>query len=772
MFASATPPSPGGLTGQAGARCRRGHRQSNQKPPSTLALVTRRQLLTTAVAAVVLAAVVIGSAISTSASAAHQEVSESIVLIGTGGLSWSDVSPTTTPTLWSLLRDGATASLAVRSVHDNTCPVDGWLTLSAGEQAADTVGGARVGGPDGVKPPCRALPATMAPGKVPHWTEYRAEAGSDGSGASLGLLGDQVAEHGGCIQAVGPGAALGAARASGMVVRYQPYDESTLPAALATCPATLVDVGPVRDPTDVNPQDELRPTTTRAQQVAVVEARVSAVLKVTPAGTDVGLVSLADAGATPRLRMIAITGPHFGAGTLESSSTRQPGLVQLTDLAPTILQHLGIPRPASLAGTPLVFVPAGESSDQSASQRLQSLLDDDQSSHEVGDLVGPLLYGWVLFQLVLFLGATLLWRRGGGSAGRRHRLLVEARRLAVVAATVPVSTFLANLLPWWRFSMPMVSVIASVALIAAAISALALMAPSRRRTFGPLVVVTVTTMAVLALDVMTGSRLQLSSLMGLQPVSGGRFYGMGTATFAVFATATLMLCIAVGNHLLILGRRRDAAAAVATIGLGAVIVDASPSWGSDSAGLTSLLPAVIFLVAAILSIKMTWRVLLAIGGGSGALAILLSLLDWLRPAQSRSYLGTFVQTALDGSLRDLVVGKLSQNAALFAGNPLTWLVPVVLVIFGYVLARPNSRAAAPLRQAFAQIPLLRPGLIAIMIMWVVGFALHDSGAAIPAAGATLACPLVIAMAIRSFNDQVNDEAAAQPVLTRASRHRR
>jgi len=636
------PPRPGRFGWPGGARCRRGHRKTDQKPPSTVALVTRRQLLTTAIAAVVLAAVVIGSAISTSTSAAHPEVSESIVLIGTGGLSWSDVSPATTPTLWSLLRDGATASLAVRSVHDNTCPVDGWLTLSAGDQAADTLGRGRGGGPDGVKPLCRALPATMAPGKVPHWTEYRAAAGSDGSGAALSLLGDQVAEHGGCIQAVGPGAALGAARASGMVLRYQPYDESTLPAALAACPVTLIDVGPVRDPTDVNPQDELRPTTTRAQQVAIVEARVSAVLKVTPAGTDVGLVSLADAGVTPRLRMIAITGPHFGAGTLESSSTRQPGLVQLTDLASSILQHLGIPRPASLAGTPLEFVSAGESSDQSASKRLQSLLDDDQSSHEVGGLVQPLLYGWVLLQLVLFLGSALLWRRSWGSTGRRHQLLVHTRRLATVAATVPVSTFLANLLPWWRFSMPMVSVIASVALFAAAISALALMTPWQRRTFGPLVVITVTTMAVLALDVMTGSRLQLSSLMGLQPVSGGRFYGMGTVTFAVFATATLMFCIAVGNHLLTRGRRRDAAAAVAAIGLGAVIVDASPSWGSDSTGLTALLPAVIFLVAAILSTKVTWRALLAIGGGSSALVILLSLLDWLRPAQSRSYLGTFV----------------------------------------------------------------------------------------------------------------------------------
>jgi len=90
--------------------------------------------------------------------------------------------------------------------------------------------------------------------------------------------------------------------------------------------------------------------------------------------------------------MIAITGPHFGAGTLESSSTRQPGLVQLTDVAPTILQHLNIPA-AALGGSSLRFVPAGESSDQSANRRLQALLDYDQSSHEVHGLVEPFFYG-------------------------------------------------------------------------------------------------------------------------------------------------------------------------------------------------------------------------------------------------------------------------------------------------------------------------------------------------------------------------------------------
>jgi hypothetical protein len=737
--------------------------------------VTRRQLLAAALAAVVMVGVVIGSlfiASSKGASTTAQDrtTTGSFVVIGTGGLSWSDVSPWTMPTLWSLLRNGATATVSVHSVHTNTCPVDGWLTLSAGEQAGDASGSPADGLDHGssARPPCRALPAQMTAGKVPRWSEYRAAAGANRFDASLGLLGDQIAGHGGCVQAIGPGAALGAARASGMVVRYQQYDSATLPAALSTCPATLVDVGSVRDPADVSPQDELRPTTTRAQQVSAVDARVASVLRAAPAGTDVVLVSLADAGATERLRMIVASGPHFGAGTLESSSTRQPGLVQLTDLTPTILQHLGIPRPPSLGGTPLRFGPADENSDQSANGRLTALLDDDEASHKVHSLVEPFFYGWGLLQLAFFVTGAVLWKRGWGTDAQRGQLLRVTRRFAIIAATVPVSTFLANLLPWWRFPVPLVSVVAAVALFSAAISALALLGPWSRHLFGPLAVVCVMTMAVLALDVMTGSRLQLSSLMGLQPVIGGRFYGMGNVTFALFGTATLMLCTAAGNHLLTLGQPRQAAAAVGAIGMGAVIVDSSPSWGSDLGGPTALLPAVILLVLMILQIKLTWRRLLATMGGIGAFLALLGLLDWLRPADSRSHLGRFVQTTLDGGAWDIVVRKLEQNLTLLLSNPLSLLVPVALGLSVYVLAVPTSPAAAPMRRSFASIRLLRPGLIAIMVMWLIGFALNDSGAAIPSVGAALAIPLVIAIALRTLEDQ----RAATPSTTRASRLRR
>jgi len=60
---------------------------------------------------------------------------------------------------------------------------------------------------------------------------------------------------------------------------------------------------------------------------------------------------------------------------------------------------------------------------------------------------------------------------------------------------------------------------------------------------------------------------------------------------------------------------------------------------------------------------------------------------------------------------------------------------------------------------------LRPGLVAVLVMWVLGFALNDSGAAIPAVGGTLALPLVLAIALRTLED----ERVAGPATTSASR---
>lgn len=682
-----------------------------------------------------------------------------VVLIGTGGLTWSDVSPAHTPALWSYLRDGSTGAMTIRSVFTNTCPIDGWLGISSGARAAGP-------GPDGQvnrnpQDPCAPI-SPVVDGTVRDWPTYEHSASSNLFGARLGLVGDEAKKGGICIQAVGPGAAVAAATSDGTVERYAAYDPAALTADLAACPITIVDVGAVRDPDDVA-EGEPTPGTSKATQAHAIDERIAAVTAAAPAAADILVGSLSDAGVSERLRLAAATGPEYGPGTLDSPSTRQPGLIQIQDLTVTLLSLAGLPVPDDLGGAVLGHDPAPSSSEVLALGRLRSLVDYDQASHEVHSLVPPFFNAVVYTQLVIYALVALFWKGKIGSEPTRLRAVRVARVVAVVAATIPAASFLANLLPWWRFPSPMLGVVLSVALFVAIISVAALAGPWGRTLFGSMAVVTAATMLVLGLDVMTGSRLQLSSLMGLQPVIGGRYYGIGNVTFAIFATSALLLATVVANHYVVAGRPRTAAVAAGAICLLAIVVDGAPFWGADGGGPPALIPAAAYLVLSVLGIRVTWLRALSVGAATVALFLLVMFVDWLRPPESRSHLGRFFQSILDGGAWDIVLRKGQQNLGILFGNyRLTLLVPVALVFVIYIMARPTSWGSKALQASFDRAPVLRVGLISVLVMLTIGFLDNDSGVAIPAVGATIAVPFIIATAMWSLEDEVRAGQPARP----------
>lgn len=685
-----------------------------------------------------------------------------IILIGTGGLTWSDVSAQGTPSLWAFLRDGSTAAVSVRSVFTNTCPVDGWLSLSAGNRAA-----APGPGPNGSRKttdPCPPIPVVDS-GVVPGWDTYVKAADALKFDSRPGTLGEQLASNKQCIQAVGPGAGVGAAYYSGAVPRYAAYDPSALTSLLTGCRVTLVDVGSLRDPEDLPPAEAATAPASRAEEATAIDQRIGEVLAAAPSGSDLVVASLSDAGSSERLRLVAAKGPRFGSGTLYSPSTRQEGLVQSADLTVTALSAAGVPIPDSLGGTALRRGEEGSNSEAAARDRLRQLLDFDEASHEVHPLVPPFFNGVVYTQIAIYLLAAVVWRRDFGSIDLRLRMLRITRRVAVVAATVPASTFLANLIPWWRFPIPMVAVVLSVGLFVAIISAIALLGPWSRRLTGPLVVVALATLLVLGGDVMLGSHLQISSLMGLQPVVGGRFYGMGNVTFALFATAALLLCTAVSSYFVKQGRPKLAAVAASAIGLAAVVVDGYPGWGADGGGPPALLPGLAYLVLAILGIRMTWKRGAILAGATVALFLLVGFLDSLRGVENQSHLGRFFRSIFNGGAVDIIVRKLQQNIDILFGNyRLSLLVPIALVFVIYILARPTSWGSRSLQRSYEACPTLRPGLIALLVTLTIGFAINDSGVAIPANGAIIAVPLIIAVSVRVLEDEARASAT-----TRASR---
>jgi hypothetical protein len=702
------------------------------------------------------------SSAAAASGAAAAEPSGAVVVIGTGGISWSDVSEETTPNLWLLLRDGSSAALSVRSVYSNTCPADGWLGLSAGGRAAASRTGAA---PDPSNRPCTEPPAVVN-GNVTEWPAYEEAAGGERFDAELGLLGDAAAAGGLCVKTVGPWAPVGGASSQGRVEQPAVWSSDAMLEDLNGCPVTLVDVGSLRDPDDVAPGEQV--DASRVEQLTAIDTRIGQVIEAGPNGADYLVGSLSDAGTSERLRLVVARGPNYGPGLLRSSSTRQSGLAQAQDLTATALSVVGLPVPDAVGGAPLTSDPAPDNSQRRAEARHTHLVDYDEASHDVHDAVEPFFTVFAYGQLVIYLLVLLVWKGRIGSERTRVKVLTRVRGLAVAAASVPVSTFLANLLPWWRFPFEMVSLVASVGLFTAVIATLALRGPWRHWALGPMTVVSATTMVVLAVDVVTGSRLQLSSLMGLQPVVAGRFYGMGNATFALFATATILLSTAVSSALVSAGRRAAAAVAVGVIGGFAVVVDGMPFWGADGGGPPALVPGLVYLVLAILGIRLTWqRVLLVVAAVVG-LFFLVAGADWLRAPAERSHLGRFVQAILDGNAVDIVVRKGQQNIDILLGNaPLTLLVPAALLFVIYVLARPTSWGSRAMQGSYAHAPTLRAGLNALLITLTIGFLVNDSGVAIPAVGATLAVPLIVSVVVFDLLDEARSVAS-----TRAARRRR
>ncbi len=581
-----------------------------------------------------------------------------VVVVGMAGVRWDDVTPTSTPALYSLLTDGSTANLISRSVRSWACPADGWLAVSAGRRAADL--------PMETWGTCRRLYSPGPDGVVPGWPDFVRAAAEAPYDAVPGLLGAELASRGVTTLAIGPGAAVALAGLTGVPVGdYEPASAvpavlgEQVEAGLAAHSLVVVDVGTVRDrnrplvwveegslntgeddaatpdlPELPDTEDWIISAPTRAEQVASIEAKVAAVLR-GAAGLDPILlvVSLADSGTVPRMQLAALVGAAAAPGVLGTASTRQYGMVQATDVAPTILSLVTGTTLASMPGAP--FTTTGPAP---ANHHFRLT---DAAAHSLA--VRPLVPGFftilVVISLLLYAAAALgmnrtILRALQASATRSAALgrallrpdgttrLLRALRIAgAMVAALPVANYLANLLPWWRAGNPGLVLWALVLAIAVGIGAIAVWGPWRRHLLSPIVVVAGITSAVLVTDVLTGATLQVSALMGVQPLVGGRFYGFNNSSFALHATSSLLVAMCVAEPLARRGHRWSAAALIGLIGVVAVILNGHPSIGADFGGPPALIPAFILLVLLTLEVRITWRRLALVLGGSALLAV-------------------------------------------------------------------------------------------------------------------------------------------------------
>jgi hypothetical protein len=654
-----------------------------------------------------------------------------VVLIGVPGLQWGDINDSATPNLAHLAGQGSSAALSVKTVGPHTCPIDGWLTVSAGQRSQLRNGSC-------------GLPPTPEGNVVPGFAGMRDDNAHNKYDSHIGLLGQAVRRAGACTTAIGPGAVLGAADDAGRVDGYVPSIDQMPADALTRCALTMVDVEDVFHAyidagVDVNGRQKQVTAKIRAAAVKHADDRIGQVLTALPPDTTVLVAGLSDANVSAHLRVAIARGPGFSGHYLTADSTRTRGLVTLTDVTSTILHSLGIPQPSDAVGARWRDDGAKPASVGTLTTRLN---DQDVAAQSYSRLVLPFILVLVIVQVALYsLGTFALVRK-------QRRVLAVTRVAAVAGASLPAASFLANLVPWWSAGHPAVALVAAILAAIAVIGAVALAGPWRRSITGAGAVVGGITALVLTLDVLTGSRLQTCSMLGYTPLVAGRFYGFGNIPWALWVTGLIIVTGAVAGRLLDSGRRGTATAVVIAAGVLALVIDGGPFAGADFGGIIAIFPGFGVFALMIGGRRIRPSRLLAVLAVGAVVVLGVSFLDSLRAEPT--HIGEFWKSLTNGHGGTILLRKLRGMLGTFGNWELSLIAVAALVFLVFALLRPLAWRAAVLHTAYERAPALRPTLVAVLVTAGVGMLVNDSGVAIAALAFTVAIPLALVASIQAL----------------------
>ena len=366
---------------------------------------------------------------SDAASASHSSSRPApVVVLATNNLTWADLQEQASregagessgssgvgpaaDRLLAFARRGEPMNLSVRTPADRTCPADAWLTLGRGKRGSAVEGAASCAGPTAAIP--RSTPL-------------------------VGALGQGVS-----IQAVGPGTQLTTGAPGPSATRPTPVAPSVANALAADADLTIVDTASA--------------ASTDAERITALDEALRTVQEQSRPGTRIIVASLADDEAPGPQMAVLPAGTRSARGTsgglVVGDSTHQAGLVQLTDLTPTLVSALAGRRDPAFDGHALTLPETGRAGVAAAGAaagdaRISRLADDAlhaRASQATVMRAGALLMG---LAVALLVWAAVALR--APKASRREALRRRVTWVAVYLSSLPTALLLVNAAPWWR----------------------------------------------------------------------------------------------------------------------------------------------------------------------------------------------------------------------------------------------------------------------------------------------------------------------------------
>lgn len=418
-----------------------------------------------------------------------------------------------------------------------------------------------------------------------------------------------------------------------------------------------------------------------------------------PANELLLVVQRASDGHGHELLWAAAAGlPGGGGRELSSRTTNQRGLIASIDLAPSILERLGLSVPADMRGAPI------ETDGALHSAGLRAF---DARLRVVGGrrlkAFGCLLAAWALLLLVASLAPD---------ARRRAAARSRAMRVGALAVLwIPLGALIGAAIE------PSAAVeYATITLSCFALAAIAdALLPWPRAPLLPAIVGVV----ALVVDALAGTQLLVRSLLGPNPILGARFYGFGNELKSALAVSVLA---ALAAALYPAVRTRRAAALTAAAGVALAAIEGSARIGAGVGGV--ILVAAGFAVATLVLLPGSFsrgRALLLLASPLVAL-VALAALDLLTAHGGGHYTGSILHARSAGDIRDVIERRYGAAWSELKNHAMPAATALALAYAIYAV-RNRARLLAPVAGDAAWTAVLAGGLTA----GFVGALSEDSG---------------------------------------------
>ena len=399
------------------------------------------------------------------------------------------------------------------------------------------------------------------------------------------------------------------------------------------------------------------------------------------------------AARAPQLLPAGVAGVRGGAGALTSPTTRLEGIVAAIDIPVTILGTLGLKVPDGVKGQAMRAEGARDAAAlKSVEARLRVV------SGRRTPAFGFLMFTWL--SLILACGVAADRR------GIRAALRVGALAMFWVLPMLLLTGWLAPT----RLA-EMVIVTAGAFGLGAVTDRLV------RWPRAPLVPAAVT-LAAYGTDLAFGSPLIIRSLLGVNPRSGSRFYGLGNE---LEATLAVLLLVGLGALLWNRGRSRSSAAIVAVAGLVLAVFTGAAELGADVGGVITVGAGVAAAALLMLPGRRSWQ-RIALAALVPLIAIVgLALLD-LATGGNGHFTRTVLQADSGTALWDVVKRRYTLAFNVFTLGAMPFLVVLSTLGVAYAV-RYRERIYAPLRGSPGWFAAFVGGLTAS----IAGALFNDSG---------------------------------------------